>query len=67
MVYPWQGSVDCPIDWHRTRYMQTTWESEDETRDALRVDVQGNEQARTARRNRVEISAMRTRAMADVD
>jgi hypothetical protein len=27
--YPWIGSVDCTIDWHRTRYTQLTWENDD--------------------------------------
>jgi len=42
-VWPWRGSVDCPIDWHRTSYTQATWEAEDDAGNTLRVDVQGYE------------------------
>lgn len=57
-VYPWIGSVDCPIDWHRTRYLQTTWEDTEDEGNALRVDVQGNEPKRKTRRKRVAKAAM---------
>jgi len=40
---PWIGSVDCPVDWHRTTYLQATWEDEDDGRNAVRVDVPGYE------------------------
>lgn len=64
---PWIGSVDCVIDWHRTRYMQATWEADNEKRDTVRVNVHGNQQQRKAQRNRVEAAAMRNRSLAGID
>lgn len=65
--YPWIGSVDCPIDWHRTRYTQHTWESEDAEGNAVRTDRKGNEQQRQAGRGRVGKAAMRKCAVAAID